>query len=246
MRDTFRNFHLSGPELKEFGYRVFTSLPNDINDFMAFDMSMGQNTVEEVGSAYTAFSKIKTDSLAIGDLMETTDEVEAVMDKCRKTYNSCMYFAKKAFPKKRAMHHKFGLNDYDEARQNHPKMIVFMQTLSSVVDEYRNVLLNAGCPEDQINLVSKLTRELVAANNKQELNKKDRGVLTVERTEAYNNLVNVLKPINDVARIIYADNSGKMDLYVFPQPKYSPSSNNEGENGNEDPELDDAPEASDQ
>jgi len=221
MNDFNRKFKLGDAVFMEYAFRVSRTLPNDISDFSAFDTTMGEHTIAEISDGIEIVNNIKTDNIVIDELAEHTARVESIMEQCRLSYNHIMYFVKKAFPGNKPIHNQFGANDYLKSRKNHEKMIFFMQAMDKMVVKYRRELIQAGCTPFSIDKVNVLSNELANTNSDQESFKKEKGIVTFDRIDALNALYKLLLPIGEIARIIYADNPAKQDVYTLPQPKNS-------------------------
>jgi hypothetical protein len=224
MNEIIRKYTFEDSLLLETASRIASSLPEDIRDFQNFDSTMGQHSIDNILASLDDVFTIKTDQVVIDEMAELTGKVNQKMAECNTAYRTVAHFVRKVFKDQKAVQNQFGLNDIDEARNNHPKMIVFMKSLADVAAKYKDKLIEGGINPSVIDSLSILQNELYEANNEQELFKKERGKITQERITRLNQLYNQLRPINDIARIIYADNPAQLAKYTLPTPKSSTNS----------------------
>ncbi len=164
---------------------------------------------------------IRTDNVVIDEMTGLTQIVNTSLAECNTAFKTIRFFVKKTFANNKAVQNQFGINDLVKVRRNVPKMIVFMQDLNGMVQKHKELLLTAGCNPALIDNIAVLGEKLSQDNVKQEQFKKERGVITQERVNKLNDLYNIMKPISEIAHIIYADNNAKLAIYALPKPKSS-------------------------
>ncbi len=220
---TERIFNFGDAQLLSFGGVVSKNLTNDLHAFKAFDSTFADDYPHIISVAIEDVMSIRTDNVVIDEMTELTETVNETLSQCNVTFKTIRFFVKKVFADKMPVQNQFGLNDIDKVRKNVPKMIVFMKDLDGMVQKYKSELIEGGCSEAVLDSVKPLGEKLSADNVNQEQFKKQRGVITSNRVEKLNQLYSILKPVNDIARIIYTDSQEQLVKYTFPRPK---SSNN--------------------
>jgi len=212
-----RNFNVSDAALLQHAETVFASIGENITDFSVFDSTLTEAYPTSIANAIAEVKAIKQDQLVIDEQAELTERLNEKMYACAAAYRTIAYFARKAFPSGTAVQNQFGMNDYEKARDNQPKMILFMESLVSTAQNYASELLAAGCNQTAIDSLAPLASELKEANTAQEKFKKDRAVITQERVTKLNALYQLLVPLSEVAQIIYAGNPAMLAKYVLAQ-----------------------------
>ncbi len=224
MSENNRKFTIPDPTLLEHASRVKTTLSDDLDDFHAFDRTIDKETVKDLDSAIEKVNNIKTDDVVIDEMTELTDMVNLAMGNCNSAFKTVAFFARKVFKDNKAVQNQLGLNDIAKARNKHAQMIVFMNSLAKVAAKYKDELVKGGMNGSVVDSLPGLHQELLNANNNQEVFKKERGIITQERVNSLNKLYDLLLPISDIARIIYADNPAQLAKYTMPSPPSSTQS----------------------
>ena len=80
------------------------------------------------------------------------------------------------------------------------------------------MLVSNGCSADLISNLPALAQALLEADRAQEKFKKDRGQLTQDRVGYLNNLYLLLDPLDEVAQIIFRNDTARMAKYMLPRP----------------------------
>lgn len=218
-----RNFNVSDATLLSFAGVVVSNLGNDIANFTAFDNTFAEDYPQTIDKAIKNVMSIRTDNVVIDEMVELTDIVNGILAECNTTYKTIRFFVKKVFADNTSIQNQFGVNDIDDVRKSVPKMVLFMQDLNGMVGKYKAELIAAGCNEKTLNSIRPLCTKLNDSNIKQEQFKKERGTITSERIDRINDLYNMLKPVSEIAHIIYSDEPAQLAKYALPKPK---SSNN--------------------
>lgn len=222
-----RLFKFPEAKLLEYAQVVATMYPKDAASFMAFDSSFTAEYGDAIMDSIMAVKALKSDQVAIDEMVELTQLVLDAMADCNQSYKTIAYFVRKAFKNNKAVQNQFGFNDIEKVRKSQPKMVLFMEQHAGTSTKYKAELIAQGCQEVTIdNLLSK-AQALLAANVKQEEYKKERGVLTQDRTELLNEVYKLTKPVSDVAQIVYSEDPARLAKYDMPKPKSSQNSSND-------------------
>ncbi len=216
-----RLFNIPDANLIEFGEVVAAKLPDDIVDVHNFDRTVTEAYPASIKAAINEVKAIPTDQVIIDEMAELTKNVNDALAACNKCYRTISFFVRKAFPENKSIQNQFGLNDIANVRYNDSKMILFFNDVAKVVNKYWSDLVEAGCNEAVLQGLEALGNKLQEANTRQELFKKERGVITSQRIDKLNQLYNLLVPISQISQIIFADDQAKLATYALPRPKSS-------------------------
>jgi hypothetical protein len=213
----FRNFNVSDARFLEHSEVLVASLSVDLPDFTAFDPAIDGDYVTQIQQAIADSRTIPVDDVVVDKLGEQTENVVKALEDCYNDYKTLSYYIKKAFKSSPAVRNQFGLNDIKKARKSQPLMVVFMQTLADVAAQYTEELTQAGCPAELITGLPEKAAALHNSNIDQEEFKHTRAYKTRQRVLLLNKVAELLRPVYDVAAIIYAGNQQKLDIYKPPR-----------------------------
>jgi len=216
-----RLFKMPEAGLLEFAEVVAEMYPADAADFMAFDSTFKPNYGSTIKNAIAAVVALKSDQVVIDQMAEHTQRVLDAMATCNTDYKSVAYFVRKAFRDNKAVQNQFGFNDIEKVRKSQPKMILFMEEHAGTAKAHQTELVAQGCKETLIDKLFVDAQNLKAANIEQEKFKKERGVITQERVMLLNQVYKLVKPLSDMAQIIYSDDAARLSKYSLPKPKSS-------------------------
>lgn len=222
-----RLFKFPEAKLLEYAQVVATMYPKDAASFMAFDSSFTAEYGDAIMDSIMAVKALKSDQVAIDEMVELTQLVLDAMADCNQSYKTIAYFVRKAFKNNKAVQNQFGFNDIEKVRRSQPKMVLFMEQHAGTSTKYKAELIAQGCQEVTIDKLLSKAQALLAANVKQEEYKKERGVLTQDRTELLNEVYKLTKPVSDVAQIVYSEDPARLAKYDMPKPKSSQNSSND-------------------
>ncbi|MBE0649950.1 MAG: hypothetical protein IH595_03815 [Bacteroidales bacterium] len=212
-----RNFHVSDARYLEHTEVLIATMPEDLANFTAFDPIITGEYVTQVQQAIDNAKTIPPDEVVIDQLAEQTLYVDKAFEDCYNDYKTLSYYIKKAFKSNLPVQNQFGLNDIVKARKSQPKMVVFMQTLADIASKYTGELTEAGCPAELITGLPEKATTLHNANLAQEKFKNERAYHTQQRILLLNKVAELLRPVYDVAAIIYAGNQQKLNIYKPPK-----------------------------
>ncbi len=105
-----------------------------------------------------------------------------------------------------------------------PKVILFMEGNAGTAVEHKTELVAEGCNEALIDGLMIDAQNLKKKNIKQEKFKKERVVIAQERVDRLNKVYTLVKPISEIAQIIYSDDAVQLAKYSLPKPKSSQNS----------------------
>jgi hypothetical protein len=212
-----RLFRSSDAQFFEYADMIMEELPTDLPDFIAFDPIFTEDYVTKIQQASGNTRAVPTDEILVDQLGGKTQNVTGALKDCYEDYQTIAYYAGRAFKGNRSVQNEFGKNDIRKARNSQPRMIVFMDMLIKTTAKYSAELLQAGCPQALMDGLTAKADALRNANSGQEGFKKGRGVSTQQRIELMNELYEVLKPLNEAAKILFRDNPAKLKIYTMPR-----------------------------
>ncbi len=187
--------------------------------FISFDSSFadpfGENWLQKIENA----AAVSQDSQYVGGQSELTENVETIMENCRTFFQSMKYFIEKAFPGQTAIHVQFGYNDYDASRKSETRMIKFLDMLHKAAVGHSAKLIEAGFPQEKIDNIAALSKQLSDADYAQEMAKKKRPSVTQERITILNDCYEVMQHVCKAGKIIFADDRAKYDQYLLPNER---------------------------
>ena len=219
-----RLFKMPEANLLQHAEVVASLYPTDVVDFSAFDSTFTIEYGATIKNSINAVTALKSDQVVIDQMAEHTQNVLDAMGTCNTDYKTVAYFVRKAFKNNKAVQNQFGFNDIEKVRYSQPKMILFMEEHAGTATEHKAELVAEGCNELLIDKLLVDAQNLKEANIKQEKFKKERGVITQERVKLLNGVYLLVKPINDIAQIIFSDNAAQLAKYSLPKPKSSQNS----------------------
>ena len=222
-----RDFNFSDASLLSYGEVLAATMPNDVTNFNVFDNTINDQYPVKITDAIAEVKNIRTDQVVIDEMTEHTQAVNNALAACNSYYKTVSFFVRKAFKGNTAVQNQFGLNDIAKVRMNVPKMIIFMNDIAGVVAKHQSQLVEVGCNEGLLSTGQKLGEDLKNCNVNQQRFIKERGLITQERVEKLNALYALIRPVSEIANIIFADNPAKLAVYQMPKPKSSTNSHDD-------------------
>lgn len=216
-----RLFKIPEASLLQYAGVVSEEYPEDSDAFIAFDSTYTPEFGTEIKDLLAIVTAQKSDQVIIDEMAEHTQLVLDAMAECNNSYKTISYFVRKAFKDNTAIQNQFGFNDIQKVRDSQIKMVMFMEEHANTADSYQTNLVSAGCSQELINELMSKAERLKNANIAQERFKKKRSVITQQRTQNLNELYLLVKPLSQVAQIIFSDDAARMAKYTLPKPKSS-------------------------
>jgi hypothetical protein len=218
-----RSFNIQDVELIQHAEVMAATLPNEIDKFTAFDNTITIDYPAKIQDALAQYNTIRPDMLIVNEQAELTLIVNNALAECNTAFKTISFFVRKAFINNNAIRNQFGFNKIEKVRHSQTKLIPFMETLADTALKYKTNLMEAGCNESIIDSIHPLAEHLKVANIAQEKAKNERSVISQDRVNSLNTIYQLLKPIHEIAQIIYTDDQAQLSKYSLPKPK---SSNN--------------------
>lgn len=216
-----RLFKFSEANLLEHAAVVAEMYPKDSKAFIAFDSTFTPKYGSIIKKAIAKLVSQKSDQVIIDEMAAHTDLVLDAMADCNQSYKTVAYFVRKAFKGNTAVQNQFGFNDIRKVRDSQAKMVLFMEQHANTAKSYKENLVAEGCQQELIDQLMSKAEKLKNANITQEMFKKERGIITQERTQMLNEVYLLIKPLSEVAQIIFSDDAAHLAKYTLPKPKSS-------------------------
>ena len=215
MKRILKKFKCTDAEMFEEAHIKLNALKVDIIEFTAFDPNFTVEYINAFIAKIVEAEAVIIDNVIKDQLAAKTATVENIFDSCRKKYRSVKYFVGIAFENNKAVQNEFGFNDYNTARRNQVKMIVFMRQLGISAKRYQSELIASGMTEESINEIETLSNDLSLSNEQQEDFKKQRVLLTQSRIILYNEVWDFVRQVARAGKIIFEYNPAKYAIYLL-------------------------------
>jgi uncharacterized protein YnzC (UPF0291/DUF896 family) len=209
-----RNFNSKDEELPSIGSFLSTSLENDLPDFTAFSPSINAEYLSGFKTTVKTVAELIAPQSEMLKTKAATQRLYATMDEVNNWLTRLTGYIKLA---------KLPAADFDiaAARKRCAVRDVegFLQRLKVVADSietYREVLLEKGLTEEQIETFGKL-REAIAENNREQYRATvARKAIVQENVQMLNGLYEQIMEICNIGKILYKGvNPVKLQEYTF-------------------------------
>lgn len=188
---------------------------DSLSSFTALDSTLdaayAANWKAKIDAAYTVVQHSQVKDIAA----QKTEDVLAIMEKCRLKYNEVKFFIGKAFKDYIRKQEQFGIDTYQKVRSKNAEMITFMDEMHKAATTYETELLAAGMSAQSIIEIKMLRDNLLIANTEQERYFKETRVMTQERIDVLNACYASTRIVIDAAMIVYYNDYARRNNYVY-------------------------------
>ena len=163
--------------------------------------------------------------------MILTDQVLADMQAARSAYKRAKYFIEKAFGDRPSDLRYFGLDDYEDARDDQRKMSVFLGILHAacINPTYNTALTTAGMTPADIAAIETAKNNFASDNQTQDAFIMATQDATRTRDKQYNSTFDYWQKVNKASKVIFEDDPIKLNEYKLPEgPQPDPDINLKG------------------
>ena len=196
--------------------RIVHGLVNtDLARFTAFDSTFTAASQTAFLASITAADTVVDDVSVTGQMVQTTENLNAAMESAKAKYNDVKFFVLKAFPNSKGAQIEFGLTGYDSARKSPTKMIQLFDDFSKAAVKYQAQLVAAGLNAAGITAIATLRTDLQNKNSLQKTAKTQRPKLTEDRIIILNTCYDRMALINAAAQAVYANDYAKQKQFVY-------------------------------
>ena len=163
--------------------------------------------------------------------MILTDQVLQDMKEARTAYKTAKFFVEKAFADQPSVVRLFGLDDFEEARDDQSKMATFLGTLHAncMSPVYNPALTAAGMTPAHIIAIQDAKNNFATENQTQDAFIMTTQDATRSRDKQYNETYAYWQRVNRASKVIFEDDPIKLNEYKMPEgPQPDPDINLKG------------------
>ena len=191
---------------------------DNLADFENFDSDFAGLYKALWQEAIDLAESFPSDTTTLYRISQATAAVEMLMKLCCKKFRKARHFIELAFPGNRGIYNEFGYGDFDMARNNPTRMILFMDRLHSLAMDKNTELIAAGYGQASIDEIKTLHDALNQANCTQEMLKRQRVTTTQTRIKLLNTAWKFMSKTAKAAKLIYKNNYAKYNQYLLAEP----------------------------
>ena len=146
-----------------------------------------------------------------------TSMLETLMDQGRTLFQTLMLYTQIAFPKNASLLKLMGQSQYESARGSQLKLPILMRTAYVIASgpEYKPALIASGLPEEDIESLNTLAKNIVEQDLAQEKSKKDRSINSNQRIIAMNAVWDTMAQVSQCAKLVFQDDASLYHLFLL-------------------------------
>jgi hypothetical protein len=146
-----------------------------------------------------------------------TSALETLMDQGRTLFQTLILYTQIAFPKNASLLKLMGQSQYDSARGSQLKLPILLRTAYGIASgpEYKPALLASGLPEQDIESLNTLAKNLTEQDLAQEKSKKDRSINSTQRIIAMNAVWEKMALVSQCAKLVFQDDASLYSLFLL-------------------------------
>ncbi len=193
-------------------------LTTDVAQFSAFSSRFNAAYLTDFLAKIDAADAVITDESIISQQITKTEAVLTAMDRARLLYRRAKAYAELTFADTRPVLIQEFTRGYAEARQNQPKMIVFLEMLWNTVNTHSDALKDptkGGMPNNFADEIEALREELQSKNVTQETFINTRTTLAESRINTLNACYTKMTEVNNFAQVVFEDSPAKRSIYTY-------------------------------
>ncbi|MDX9881942.1 MAG: hypothetical protein RBS73_07730 [Prolixibacteraceae bacterium] len=222
-KQTTRKFSMTYEAVITKSQSVQPQYTADLPAFAAFDPSFTPELGQELVAKTTLAIEDTSENTHSAAIQRKTDELSRLRSEAGTKYQKLMYFVHSAFgSNSKAVDSTFGRSLYAKAVKSEKQMITLLTLACNAarLDPFKAGLEAKGMPQDLVPSMEQLAADLQAADNEQEMLKKQQLLVTARRVELYNSIWDILLKINAASKVLYANDPVRIAIYQL----YDPSS----------------------
>ena len=187
----------------------------DLPQFTAFDpwFTPAVNT-KLVSGIYLGHRDFSESSL-LAEINRIKELLDTIFAASVQSYKELNYYADLGFKEATTTYETFGYPNFEDARHSVKKMIGLLnQAHAAMLNEGNQArLLDVGMPVGLPLDIANIAAEMAAMDEEQKILKKQHLLVTRERIDLFNSMWDVLSKICESAKIIFANNPDRLDVY---------------------------------
>lgn len=180
-------------------------------------------------SSIEASEAYESDEVRTDIQEQETADVLAKMAEARQVYNEAKMYIKLAFKDQPQQFKRFGLDDYEEAANSQPRMVVFLKNLHKQCQDSNAELIAKGWTIGAISNIATLATALATENTEQNVMISTSSQATEERIKQYNETFDFWHQVNEASKVVFYNDPVKLNQYLLPEgPQPDPDINLKG------------------
>lgn len=220
-KQTTRKFSMTYEAVITKSQSVQPQYTTDLPAFAAFDPSFTPELGQELATKTTLALEDTSENTHSAAIQRKTDELSRLRNEAGEKYQNLMYFVHSAFgSNNKAIDSTFGRSMYAKAVQSEKQMITLLTLAckAAQLDSFKAGLEAKGIPRSLLPSMEQLAIDLQAADNEQEMLKKQQLLVTARRIELYNSIWDILLKINTASKILCANDPARLAIYQLYDP----------------------------
>lgn len=226
-----RNFNGPAGQMLERSRTTRLFFIDDKIAFKAVDNDFSDPYADDWLASIEASEAYPSDEVREDEQEQQTLDMLAAMDNSHQVYITSKYYIEKTFGNKPGTLKSFGLDDYEEARNNQSLLTTFMINLhSKCVNPINQALLVAqGMTPAQIANIKTAADNFTNLNQAQNKTIAGTPQATLERDIQYNSTFEFWQRVNKASKVVFYGNAVKLNQYLLPEgPQPDPDINLKG------------------
>lgn len=187
----------------------------DLAHFNHYDPWFTQEVNDQLISGIYFNLEDDTEQNQYDEINRLTDLLDLELAQARHLYEKLNYYVDKAFDNVKVTHETFGYGEFLKARTSVKRMIPLLNqaVLAISHDDYEARLNDAAMPWGLPSEMAQMAAELTEIYENLKAQKQQHLRTTRERIELFNSLWDILSKIGDDAKIIFANDPARLEIY---------------------------------
>lgn len=216
MEDLSKNlWYLTYDEIVKKARLIQPYFASDLQEFIAYDRSYSPGVNADLLQAINKSVKNYSRSSWITEIKRITNLLDINLAEAIHCYKDLIYYVNHEFGNSNINKETFGYSDFAEARHSVKKMIALLKHALAILSDRDNEsrLRKAYMPFYLPGEMADLVTELSEGNEKLKFLKEQQLIVTRERINLYNFLWDTLSKISEDAKVIFADDRDRLEIY---------------------------------
>ncbi len=211
-----RTYSLSDAILLTHIGKVLVELPGHLPQFESIVPKINQAFVDGLIADHISALEEGGDDAARGELGSKTQALVNEMEISKGLIKKLRFWIGEAFQDDPAKHKSFHLSKFWKVANNQPKLIQYMNMLSSLVNENSAALLAVGATQQLIDDLTANAKALMDADAVQETSKSGRASSTQARIQLLNSLYDRVQLLDGASELVFEGDQVTIDFYGLP------------------------------
>ncbi len=215
--ETVRSYRVEDTLVEAKTRYVIEKLSTYLGDFKELDSSIFDDTfVLELQNKLNEVCDICSDRVYMYSQAAETAKVMNLVVECGDFARSCKWFIKKVAKKQASFMPKFAYSKLDTATRSPIKMIAFMDTFSTQLFKYAELLKEEGIAHEKFDEATTVIEQLKLQREKQLDAIALRTEMGEKRIQMYNSIWANLATLADASTYIFPKGSRERDMFALP------------------------------